>query len=189
MRVGVYCGSFNPVHNGHLTIIDTVMKSGIVDRLLVIITGNYWYKQNLPPMELRKELFPPFNDGRIEFDTIHCGMSYTYQIIKTLEKENPVDEFVLIIGSDNLPYMPQWNHATYTMNHEFIIIARDNQAEEMAKRLPFKAYHILQIPSIVSISSTYIREHIKDYETIQTMIPTQSYQKMRALYGKETDHV
>lgn len=187
MKIGVYCGSFNPVHNGHLTIIDEVMKSGLVERLLVIITGNYWYKQNLPPMLRRKELFPPFKDDRVSFDTTHCGMSYTYQILQALEQENPNDDLVLIIGSDNLPYMPQWNHAAYTMNHEFIVVARDESATTYATRLPFKSYHVLYIDNIDHISSTYIRQHIHDFKAVKDMIPVQSYEKMCRLYEGYTN--
>ena len=185
MKIGVYCGSFNPVHNGHLTIIDKVIHSGLVDKLLVVITGNYWHKQNLPAMEQRKALFPSFSDERIIFDTIHCSMPYTYQILLALEKENPNDEFVLIIGSDNLPYLQQWSHANYIMSHEFIIIARDNDTKTFADELQFKSYHLLTIKNIDSISSTFIREHIDQYDLIKDMIPTQSYEAMLMLYNKK----
>lgn len=187
MKIGVYCGSFNPVHNGHLTIINEIIHSGLVDRLLVIITGNYWHKQNLPAMELRKALFPPFSDERVIFDTIHCGMPYTYQILLVLEKENPNDDFVMIIGSDNLPYIPQWSHATYVMNHEFVIITRADNSRQLADKLPFKSYHLLTIENIDNISSTFIREHIDQYDLIKDMIPTQSYEAMLMLYKKESN--
>ena len=52
-RVGIYCGSFNPVHNGHITIAKEVVNQGLVDKVLMVATEGYWDKQGLMPLQER----------------------------------------------------------------------------------------------------------------------------------------
>ncbi len=53
MRIGVYVGSFNPIHRGHKYVMDYLLNNNIVDKVLIIPTGNYWDKNNLIDVEYR----------------------------------------------------------------------------------------------------------------------------------------
>jgi nicotinate-nucleotide adenylyltransferase len=84
MRIGVYCGSFNPVHKGHIKIVREVLKKDLADKVLIVPTGNYWDKQNLPPVVHRIKMLRYFENERIMIDDVHNDIQYTYQLFRAL---------------------------------------------------------------------------------------------------------
>ena len=57
MKLGLYVGSFNPVHNGHLKVINYLLDNNIVDKVIVLPTPNYWDKQNLLDLKLLEKSY------------------------------------------------------------------------------------------------------------------------------------
>ena len=60
MKLGIYIGSFNPVHNGHINLVEFLINNNYVDEVLIVPTGNYWDKQNLIDLKQRIEMLKFF---------------------------------------------------------------------------------------------------------------------------------
>ncbi len=65
MKIGVFVGSFDPVHKGHTNIINYLINKKIVDKILVIATGNYWHKQNITDLKIRLEMLEFIKNNHI----------------------------------------------------------------------------------------------------------------------------
>ncbi len=174
MKIGVYCGSFNPVHKGHVKIAQTIIDQNLVDELWVVVTGNYWNKQDLLPIEDRIAMWQFYENQRLIVDTTHNNIEKTYQLFRTLKEENPQDEFYLVIGADNIVNFGRWVNSEELLENPFIVIRRDELQQEELKELFANKYHkenyqILNIP-LIDISSTEIRQHLDDYEAVKEMI-------------------
>ncbi len=182
MRIGVYCGSFNPVHKGHIKIVREALKKGLVDKVLIVPTGNYWDKQNLPPVALRIRMLRYFENDRIIIDDVHNDIQYTYQLFRVLQEENPDDQLVLIIGRDNIPTFNRWMEYKELLQYDFIVIPREDidveDLHELMKGYGKDNYCILQVRNI-NFSSSFIRENMDDYEKIRHCTDKRVYNYMK----------
>ena len=189
MKRGIYCGSFNPVHSGHIKIARECLRQKLVDEVLIIATGNYWNKQDLLPLNERIKMLEMVKEEGIEIDHRYNDLPYTYMIFDQLEKDYPDDEEVLIIGADNIPQFHRWKECQKLLEHEFIIIKRKGtdvkEIEDIMDGFHKENYVIADIEEI-DISSTYIRENLDDYEKIKDMIDPKVYEHMVKLKGRET---
>lgn len=164
MKLGVYVGSFDPVHKGHTEIVDYLINKKYVDELVVIPTGNYWDKQDLTSLEKRAEMLClAFGDKAI-VDTSLSKYEYTWEIMASLSKKYPKDELYLIIGADNVVDFDKWRNYKEILKNYVLVIPRDNiDVSYYVSKYEEKGRFIL-VKDFVSnnISSTFIRESIKN---------------------------
>ncbi|MBR2746731.1 MAG: nicotinate (nicotinamide) nucleotide adenylyltransferase [Erysipelotrichaceae bacterium] len=182
MRIGVYCGSFNPVHKGHIKIVREVLKKDLADKVLIVPTGNYWDKQNLPPVVHRIKMLRYFENDNIMIDDVHNDIQYTYQLFRALREEHPEDQFILIIGRDNIPTFDRWKEYKELLQYDFIIIPREDidsdDLESLMKGYGKSNYTILPVRNI-NFSSSFIRQNIDDYEKIRYCTDKRVYNYMK----------
>ena len=126
MKIGIFGGAFNPIHNGHLHLLDELYRAempfGQFDKLLIIPTANPPHKSSdgLISAEHRiamiklaiKELEYADNIEISSIELESTEKSYTYTTLVKLKKIYPDAEFVLFIGSDQLFYFPKWYSKT-----------------------------------------------------------------------------
>ena len=125
MRIGVYPGSFDPVHKGHMHIVRYLLKKEIVDRVLIVPTGNYWEKQDLTPVGDRIAMLEIFANEKIVIEREANELPYTYQLMRELKKRYPQDELFLIFGADNLLRFDQWREYGELLKFPFLLIKRN----------------------------------------------------------------
>ena len=159
MKIGVYVGSFNPPHKGHIKILNTLIEKKYVDKILIIPTNNYWNKTNLVDLHHRLNMLNFFQTEKIIINNTLNNLEYTYQIIRELQKDN--NEYSLILGADNIISFDKWKNYEELLNLELLIINRDNinikeHLDELNKKDKYKIINIKDI----DISSTYIRENL-----------------------------
>lgn len=116
MKIGIYGGSFDPIHFGHLTVARNAMKELALDKLIVVPANVSPFKTSEPPkaavydrLELLKAAFA--DDSRVVVDTRELergGVSYTIDTVRELVAENPGAEFYYLIGSDSEEGLPKW---------------------------------------------------------------------------------
>lgn len=164
MRIGVYVGSFNPIHNGHKYVMDYLIAENIVDKILIIPTGNYWNKKDLVSIYHRAKMIDFYANENIILDTKHSDFKYTYQILDKLNEEAPEDSFYLIIGADNLPKFDLWENYKRILQNKVIVLQRnDINFEEYIEKYEEKDNFIgISDFKYIDISSTEIRNMIKN---------------------------
>ncbi len=126
MKIGVFVGSFNPVHNGHIHVVNYLLEHNIVDKVLIIPTFSYWDKNDLAPLSDRINMLKFFENDRVIIDEVHMYNQFTYQVMDSLEKDYPNDEFMLIIGADNIIAFDKWMHYEDLLKRKIIVVNRDN---------------------------------------------------------------
>lgn len=187
MKIGIYPGSFDPIHNGHIKIVNKILEDKIVDIVLIVPTGNYWDKNIVASLNDRINMAKLFQSNKIIIEEKDNEIKATYDFIKVKKCQYKNDEFWLIIGGDNLEYLHKWVNYMKLIDYPFIVIKRDGFDEKYIqkkfKSLNKRNYVVLDIPNI-DISSTYIRENINLEDKVKDIIDAKvfEYIKIHKLY-------
>ena len=158
MKLGIYVGSFNPVHDGHIKVINYILDNHLVDKVLVIPGQNYWDKQNLIDIKHRINMFKTFESEKIIVDDIHNNYPYTYQVFRSLKKDYPNDSLYLVMSTDNLINLDKWKNINELLQNKIIVLNRSNI--DMNKYInKFNKDSFILVPDFdfINISSTEIR--------------------------------
>lgn len=164
MKIGVYVGSFNPVHKGHIKIVNHLLDNGYLDRVIIIPTGNYWDKTNLVNINDRINMLKMYENRSIIIDTKYNNLEYTYLVLEEIKKEYENDEISLIIGADNIIHFDKWKNYKDIFKYNLIIMNRDDvdvklYLDKLGKK---DKYIIVNDLEKIDISSTMIRNCIKE---------------------------
>ncbi|MGM9877224.1 MAG: nicotinate (nicotinamide) nucleotide adenylyltransferase [Bacilli bacterium] len=172
MRIGIYVGSFNPVHKGHIAISNYIVDNNYVDKLLIVPTGNYWNKNNNIDLSLRIKMIEKYENDKIKVEREFNDSKYTYELFRKLKKRYIDDQLYLIIGADNIISFDKWMNYKELLNYGLIIYNRDNidvslYLEKIDKT---ENYFVLNNAPKYDISSTNIRKTIKDFYNLSDML-------------------
>ena len=189
MKIGLFGGSFNPIHNGHLAVAKSVFKEMDLDKIWFIPCAHHPLKNNetLLPFSKRVELieqsileFPHFEISHLDDDL--NSPNYTDDLIKKAKKLHPENLFYLIIGYDVLAEFTKWHNFKWLgENVHFIIINRINNGKNN-KPEQIKKFTFIEMKP-VDISSTKIRNCIKNNEDISHLIPPNICTLVEKLYS------
>lgn len=197
-KVGIIGGTFNPIHLGHLILAEYAYDEYQLDEILFIPTGISYFKD--PNTVLDKKMRITLTGEAIEdnphfalstIETDRPGNSYTYETLEELKKKNPDVRYYLIIGADSLFQIDSWKEPDIIMKDAIILAASRNdqgiellkeKADELMKKF-HSEIHILTCP-MIDISSTDIRNRIKDGKSIKYLVKeqTENYIKKYQLY-------
>ena len=168
MRIGIYGGSFNPIHKGHTQLAAFIVAQGLVDELWLLVSplnplksgevsNIAEYEHRLKMAELATEGIEGVNVSDFER---HLPLpSYTINTLGELQKAYPEHEFVLVIGADNWERFPRWYHADEIIEKYRILIYRRPGCELDETALP-ASVQVVDTP-LYDVSSTQIRESVK----------------------------
>jgi len=172
MKIGIYGGSFNPVHNGHMEVIDKVLKENIVDRIWVLPCKDHAFDKDLVSLEHRVNMLKEAIDDkeriRIDYTEAHIiGKNYTSDTFKILRKKHPEHSFYFILGSDALNEIHRWHDYEYLRKTTpFILVNRKGYGIKNNSRIILESV----INAVSPISSTDIRERVACGESISGMV-------------------
>ena len=173
MKIGIYPGSFDPIHLGHIKIINEILDRKIVDKVLVVPTGDYWNKNVVAGLEDRINMIKLFSSDKILVEEKDNSIKATYDFLKLKEREFKNAELWLILGGDNLENLHRWINYMKLIEYPFIVIKRDgfdkSYIEKRFSGMNKRNYEILDIPNI-DISSTYIRDNINNDDALKDVI-------------------
>jgi nicotinate-nucleotide adenylyltransferase len=178
MKIGLYFGTFNPIHVGHLIIANHMAEHAGLDQVWMVVTPHNPLKKKetllddyhrLQMVHLATEDFPKIKPSDIEFKL--SQPNYTVNTLVHLQEKFPDHEFSLIMGEDNLKSLHKWkNHEVILKHHDIYVYPRiSNEIEN----LTFKNHpkiHLIDAP-VVEISSTFIRDNIKKGKNVQPLLP------------------
>ncbi len=175
MKIGLYFGSFNPVHNGHLIIAQHVLNFSGADKVWMMVTpqnplknSNSLLNENdrYHLVQLALKDHPNIIANNQEFTLPRP--SYTIDTLTYLSQKYPQHEFSVTMGSDSFSNIHRWkNYEQILKNYSIIIYQRPGfEVNENNNRI-----EILQAP-LLDISSTFIRELILQQKNIQFLVPS-----------------
>ena len=178
MKIGLYFGTFNPIHVGHLIIANHIAENSDLDQVWMVVTPHNPHKekatlldnyQRLHMVHLATENFAKIKPSDIEFKLQQPN--YTVNTLIHLKEKFPKNEFALIMGEDNLNSLHKWkNYETILENYSIYVYPRISAETEKSNLENHKNVHKINSP-IIELSSTFIRESIKNGKNVSPMLP------------------
>jgi nicotinate-nucleotide adenylyltransferase len=177
MKVGLYFGSFNPIHHGHLLIASYVLQHTDLRQVWFVVSPqnplkpaasllNEYHRLFLVQLAIEGEA--GFKASDIEFKL--PKPSYTIDTLTYVQEKYPNHEFSIIMGSDSYQNLPKWKNADYLLAHYSIYVYKRPGNETLPNYSSAKEIHALDAP-LLPISSTYVRKNIKDGKSIRYLVP------------------
>ena len=168
-----YGGSFNPPHIAHIMMVSALRAYFPKARLWIAPTYQHAFNKSLMPFELRVEMLqksighlPGVEVSTIERD-LHDSTSYTIDVVRSIHAKNPEAKIWIVVGSDIVPTLPQWREYDEILKlSQFLIFPRAGYDNAMA----------LKIPMLPDVSSSEIREKIKNGDSIRGLVPAAVYE-------------
>ena len=177
MRIGIYGGSFDPVHYGHLLLAESAREQLGLDKVLLMPAATAPHKraQESAPADARIEMLELAIGGhaaleisRLEID--RGGVSYTVDTLSALRAEHPEAELVLLVGGDTLADMPNWKDPEKVVSLARIAVVDRPGISIDAVELPGAEVLSVSMPQ-VDLSSREIRSRVARGESIRYRLP------------------
>jgi len=177
-KVGLYFGTFNPIHVGHLIIANHLVEFSDLDEVWFVVTPHNPFKekktlladnQRYQMVEIALEEYPKLRPSKIEFNLPQPN--YTVNTLVHLVERHPKHQFSLIMGEDNLQSLHKWkNYEVIVENHDIYVYPRVYKEKKESKFENHIKIHKVNAP-VVEISSTFIRNAIKEHKNIKSLLP------------------
>ena len=181
-RIGLYFGTFNPIHIGHLIIANHIVNNSPLDEVWFVVSPHNPHKKKASLLEdyhrlnLVKEAIEGndnFRASDIEFKLPQP--SYTATTLAYLQEKYPNKEFTLIMGEDNLRSLHKWkNVESIVDNHKIIVYPRNKTIQEnvlLAPQIKSAQIALLKDVPFMDISASFIRESIKEGKSVRYLLP------------------
>ena len=178
MKIGLYFGTFNPIHVGHLIIANHLAEHSDLEQIWMVVTPHNPLKEKntllddyhrLHLVRLATEEYPKIKPSDIEFKLPQPN--YTVNTLAHLMEKYPQHAFSLIMGEDNLKSFHKWKNYDYILqHHDIYVYPRVSVGEDNSEFKNHPRIHKIDAP-IVEISSTFIRENIKNKKNIRPLLP------------------
>ncbi len=197
MKVAIFGGRFDPIHNGHLAVAKEVLKIGLADEVWLSVENQHQWRPIVASAKDRKAMAElaissviaskakqsntneeiaasqaPRNDTlKVDMTPVEIGgATETIAVVRRLRQKYPEHEFVFVVGSDNMNVFHKWTHWEELLKEvHFLVVARKGSSVENA---PSNAT-VITDPNYVPLedSATRIRDLIKDRQSITGLVP------------------
>jgi len=180
MHIGLYFGSFNPIHIGHLIIANHIAENSEIDKVWFVVSPhnplkeahtllNEYHRLHLVELAIKEN--PKFRASNVEFRL--PKPSFTIDTLTYLTEKFPLEKFSVILGSDSWQNINRWkNYEQLVANYSFIVYRRPGFE---VKEKHGADLQIMDAP-LLDISSTYIRKQIKEKRSVRYMLPEAVYE-------------
>lgn len=184
MNIGIFGGSFNPIHIGHLALANYLCEYGEVDEVWFLVSPHNPLKErgDLWPDELRLEWVQRAIEGYSKFRVsdfeFHLPRpSYMVNTLRALKESYPEHDFTLIIGSDNWEVFPRWYKYDELLAENHLLIYPRPEYPIEKESLP-QNVRLVDTP-LLDISSTFIRQALKEGKDVRYFVPREVYEYIR----------
>ncbi|MDX2282905.1 MAG: nicotinate (nicotinamide) nucleotide adenylyltransferase [Bacteroidia bacterium] len=180
MNVGLFFGSFNPVHTGHLILAQTALNETPLDYVWFVVSPQNPFKEKrslLPEYDRLRMVELAIGDhARMQASNVEFSLpqpSYTIDTLTHLRDRYRSYDFALIMGQDNLQYFPKWKkHQTILDHYHLYVYPRSGAAPSELDRHP--AVTVFDAP-LLDLSATYLRQAVQAGKSIRYMVPEAVY--------------
>lgn len=194
MKIGIFGGTFDPIHNAHLIIAQYAREEFALDRLLFVPCGNPPHKKAQTDKQIRFEMTKIAIGAEFEisdYEVAREEYSYSLSTIKYFKKQYPDDDIFFIIGEDSLSDIGKWHKPQELLKLcKLIVFPRSNKDkldEEIQSCNQIFGGNICAISApVFAISSTEIRERLANGKSVKYMVPEKvmEYIKNNEIYRK-----
>lgn len=188
IRTGLYGGSFNPIHNGHIAIARQMIEKTGLDEVWFMVSPQNPLKERNTLLDdaKRLEMARRALEGQprlkaCDYEFALPRPSYTWHTLQSLWRDYPDREYVLMIGADNWAHFGRWYHADDIMRTCNILIYPRRGYDVDALSLPSCAQ--LVDTGLYDVSSTEIRQLIKEGRDISSLVPADIVDMAEKYYG------
>ena len=185
MRIGLFFGTFNPIHVGHLIIANHMAEFTDLEEVWFVVTPHnpFKTKNTLLADHHRYRLvteavedYDKLKPSKIEFDLPQPN--YTINTLVHLAEKYPDHDFNLIMGLDNLHTLRKWKNSEVILrDYSIYVYPRVSAKKDLPELASHKKVNLVNAP-IVEISSTFIRKAVKDRKDIRALMPFKAWKYM-----------
>jgi nicotinate-nucleotide adenylyltransferase len=178
MKVGLYFGTFNPIHVGHLIIASHMAEFTPLEQVWLVVTPHNPHKEKhtllddykrLEMVFLATEDYPKLRPSDIEFKLPQPN--YTVNTLAHLQEKYPQHEFSLIMGEDNLNSLHKWkNYDAILQHHDIYVYPRVKSGTALPEISGHPRIKKTDAP-VIEVSSTFVRESIKQDKNVRALLP------------------
>ena len=183
-KVGLFFGSFNPIHIGHIILSNHILEFSDLDEIWFVVTPHNPFKEKktllndqnrLYMVELALRNYPNMKASNIEFSLPQP--SYTIDTLAYLREKYPAYHFSLIMGEDNLYGLRKWKNAEVLLtNYPIYVYPRlSDTHSEPSELLKLATVQKIEAP-IIELSATQIRNMIKENKNVRPMLPPEVFE-------------
>lgn len=175
MKIGLYFGSFNPIHIGHLIIASHLLNETHLDKIWFVVSPQNPFKKEESLLDeyhrLQLVRLAIEDDKRMKASDIEFRLpkpSYTINTLTYLDEKYPTYEFAIIMGSDSLQNIHKWkNYQAIIKNYPIHVYKRPGF--EIENKVKAKL-HVIEAP-LLQISASQIRQLIKNKKSVRYLVP------------------
>ena len=188
-KIGIYGGSFNPIHRGHIALARQFIRQGVCDEVWLMVTPLNPFKQGsteLAADDIRLQLArkalsrqPHIHASDFEFSL--PKPSYTWQTLQALSQHYPDATFTLLIGADNWQGFAGWYHSEDILNHYAVAVYPRKGCPVDAATLPPQVT-LVDAP-LYNVSSSEIRRRVRQGLPLGRMVPAAIRADVIAVYS------
>lgn len=185
MKVGLYFGSFNPIHIGHLIIANTMVELTDIEQVWFVVSPQNPFKQ-------RSDLLHEFDRLDMVNDAIHDNYnlkttdvefnmpkpSYTIDTLTYLSDKYPSHQFRLVLGEDNLHHFHKWKNADKILEYYGLLVYPRPKAKPSGL-VKHEKVEMVNAP-LIDISATFIRKCVKNNRSIKYLVPDAVGERIKA---------
>jgi nicotinate-nucleotide adenylyltransferase len=177
MKVGLYFGSFNPIHHGHLVIANFILEHAHLDQVWFVVSPQNPLKRSATLLNEYHRLhlvrLAVENESRLKASDIEFKLpkpSYTVDTLAYLQEKYPKEEFSVIMGSDSFQNLTKWKNYRWLLKNYPIYVYRRPEHENPPNYPDARHVEIVDAP-LLPISSTDIRNKIKNGQSVRYLLP------------------
>ena len=183
-KIGIYSGSFNPIHHGHVMLASYLVEFSDLDELWFVVTPQNPLKKKEDLLDdderLKMVQLAIGDDPRIRVSDIEMHLptpSYTINTLTALSVQYPDSEFVFICGMDSLQNLKNWREYQKILdNYELLVFPREGY--DGGDLITYPSVTVLKTP-ILEISSTFIRQCVKEGRDVRHFMPKKAFEYMK----------
>ena len=191
MKLGIYGGSFNPIHNGHIALAEAFLRQAELDEVWFMVSPQNPLKANARLLDdkirfkmVQKVLKHKRNLIACDYEFHLPKPSYTWDTLQRLSNDFPQHQFTLLIGSDNWTAFDRWyHHEDILQNYKIVIYPR--LGVEIGKNELPDSVSLLNA-EFINISSTEIRERIANGKSIDHLVPAEIAVEVTNAYSHQS---
>ena len=177
MQVGLYFGSFNPIHHGHLIIANYLLENTDLDQVWFIVSPQNPLKPSATLLNEYHRLYlvkaAIEGENNLRASDIEFKLpkpSYTVDTLTYLQEKYPAHHFSVIMGSDSFQNLPKWKNYSRLLQHYPVYVYKRPEHEVLPSFPDAKKITVLNAP-LLPISATHIRKNIKEGKSIRYLVP------------------